>query len=104
MTCCSEWPRCNTTSTRRPKPPRRRADRALAVVRTVDVSKEFADGDRLCRALEPLTLTVEPGEFLAVMGPSGCGKTTLLRLVAGLARPSSGTIEVDGRALHAMSE
>ncbi len=49
--------------------------------------KTFADGTR---ALEPLDLTVEPGECLVLLGPSGCGKTTLLRLIAGLAEPDAG--------------
>ena len=49
--------------------------------------KTFADGTR---ALEPLDLTVEPGECLVLLGPSGCGKTTLLRLIAGLTEPDAG--------------
>lgn len=47
-------------------------------------------------ALKPIDLTVEDGEFVALLGPSGCGKSTLLRLVAGLDRPSSGRIALDG--------
>ncbi|MCK6444839.1 MAG: ATP-binding cassette domain-containing protein [Planctomycetes bacterium] len=47
--------------------------------------------------LGPLDFGVEPGEHVLVTGPSGCGKTTLLRVIAGLARPSSGTVELDGR-------
>ena len=49
------------------------------------------------RALRGLTLEVKDGELLAVVGPSGCGKTTLLRLMAGIHRPTTGTIESDGR-------
>ncbi|MBI2807679.1 MAG: ABC transporter ATP-binding protein [Planctomycetes bacterium] len=48
-------------------------------------------------AVEGVTLTVPPGECLALVGPSGCGKTTLLRMIAGLETPSAGTIELDGR-------
>jgi len=61
------------------------------------VSKSFSrrqtDGDR---ALDDVDLEVEPGEFLVLLGPSGCGKTTLLRSIAGLERPDSGSISIDG--------
>lgn len=57
-----------------------------------NVSKTFGSVD----ALSPTDLTVEAGEILTLLGPSGCGKTTLLRLIAGLVPPSTGTITVDG--------
>ncbi|MFZ4406098.1 MAG: ABC transporter ATP-binding protein [Paracraurococcus sp.] len=47
-------------------------------------------------ALQPTTLAVAPGEFVAILGPSGCGKSTLLRIVAGLDQPSGGTVTLDG--------
>lgn len=56
------------------------------------------------RVLEGLTLEVPKGEILCILGPSGCGKTTLLRLIAGLARPTSGNILVEGQELHEHSE
>ena len=60
------------------------------------LTKTYADGTR---ALHEVSLSVEAGEILAVVGGSGCGKTTLLRLVAGRARASSGAIAVDGEVL-----
>lgn len=58
----------------------------------IDISKRI--GPQV--VVRPLTLTVRAGEFVAIMGPSGCGKTTLLRLIAGLASPSSGQIRLGG--------
>ena len=49
------------------------------------------------KALDALDLSIEPGEFIALLGPSGCGKTTALRILAGLDEASSGTVWVDGR-------
>jgi NitT/TauT family transport system ATP-binding protein len=53
------------------------------------------------RALEPIDLAVEEGDFIAILGPSGCGKSTLLRLIAGLDTPSAGAARLDGRAIAA---
>jgi NitT/TauT family transport system ATP-binding protein len=61
-----------------------------------DVSKVFGDTSNATHALDHISLTVEPGEFVCILGASGCGKSTLLNLVAGLDRPSAGTIDVQG--------
>ena len=59
-----------------------------------DVSKVFGE----LRALDPITLDVEAGEIVTLLGPSGCGKTTLLRMIAGLERPTSGSIAIGGES------
>src|ERR1700676_5476465 len=61
-----------------------------------DAGKEFSARGRTLRALKPLTLDVAGQEFIAVVGPSGCGKSTILDLIAGLLRPSEGTVKYDG--------
>jgi putative spermidine/putrescine transport system ATP-binding protein len=55
------------------------------------------------RALDGFTLSIEPGEFVALLGPSGCGKTTALRVLAGFEQPDSGRVVVDGNDLAAVS-
>jgi NitT/TauT family transport system ATP-binding protein len=63
-----------------------------------DVTKHFTpSGREVVRALDPVSIDVAPGEFVAIVGPSGCGKSTLLNLIAGLDQPTSGSIEVGGR-------
>jgi ABC-type nitrate/sulfonate/bicarbonate transport system ATPase subunit len=75
-------------------------------LRIVEVAKEFAtldDSGVKTRALEEVSLTVEPGELVSLIGPSGCGKSTLLRLVAGLAAPDSGEIWVGAEQITTAS-
>jgi NitT/TauT family transport system ATP-binding protein len=59
--------------------------------------KVYDGHGRRVEAIADLTFTADPGSFVCVVGPSGCGKTTLLRCIAGLLPPSSGTVRVEGR-------
>lgn len=63
------------------------------------LSKQFDHRGQLIDALADVSLAIHPGEFVTIVGPSGCGKSTMLRLISGLARPSSGEVAVDGRAV-----
>jgi NitT/TauT family transport system ATP-binding protein len=74
-------------------PPRPSAGTAPPVALT-GVSKRYGDADSGVIALQDVSLDVRPGEFLCLVGASGCGKTTLLNLIAGLDRPSVGTVDV----------
>ena len=76
---------------------------ADTLVRTRAVEKVFRRGAEDVHVLRALDLEIPRGEFLALMGPSGSGKSTLLNLLAGLDRPTGGTIEVDGQRIDQMS-
>ena len=60
----------------------------------------FEAGGQRIAALEDVSLSIQPGEFVALIGPSGCGKTTLLRLIADLEQPTAGTLRVAGMSAH----
>ena len=69
----------------------------MALIELQDVSKLYGFGDATTLALDEVNLTIEKGEFVAVMGPSGCGKSTLMNIIGLLDRPSHGVHKLDGR-------
>jgi len=79
-----------------------RAMNAAAKLRLSHVGKRFDGAGRAATvAVDDFTLDIAQGEFLVIVGPSGCGKTTVLNLLAGLDRPSAGSVTLDGREITA---
>ncbi|MCI8813089.1 MAG: ABC transporter ATP-binding protein, partial [Oscillibacter sp.] len=76
----------------------------MSVLETKDLRKVYGTGDTEVRALDGVDLTVEQGEFVAVVGTSGSGKSTLLHMLGGLDRPTSGTVSVDGRDIFSLKD
>ena len=70
---------------------------ARPVVAIHELGKTFESGESVTTALTGIDLTIRPGEFVSLIGPSGCGKSTLLRIIGDLTRPTSGSIEVNGK-------
>jgi putative ABC transport system ATP-binding protein len=75
-----------------------------AILRCHSLSRTYRSGDRELTVLKDITFELEAGDFLAILGPSGSGKTTLLGLLAGLDRPSAGSVQLEGQELGSMSE
>jgi putative ABC transport system ATP-binding protein len=69
-----------------------------------DLYKNYRVGEREFEVLKGISLDVLPGEFVAIVGPSGNGKSTLLNMFTGIDRPTSGTVAVNGRIIHTLSE
>ncbi|HTK96340.1 MAG TPA: ABC transporter ATP-binding protein [Terriglobales bacterium] len=69
-----------------------------------NLAKSYTRGGQAVPVLADITLDIEAGDFIALMGPSGSGKTTLLNLIAGIDKPDSGTLRVDGVDIAALGE
>ena len=77
---------------------------AAPIVQTEDLTKVYGSGSTAVVALDHVSFTVAPGEFVAIMGPSGCGKSTLLHLLGGLDLPTSGRVLLDGVDLSSLDD
>lgn len=76
----------------------------MAVIQTHKLERSYQDGDHLIMAVDGIDLTVEKGEFAAIVGPSGSGKTTLLNLIGGLDKPTGGEVIVAGNHIQNLSD
>ena len=76
----------------------------MTILQTENLKKIYGSGDTAVHALDGVSLSVEKGEFVAIVGTSGSGKSTLLHMLGGLDRPTSGTVTVDGRDIFSLKD
>ena len=76
----------------------------MTILEAKDLRKIYGAGDTEVRALDGVDLTVEKGEFVAIVGTSGSGKSTLLHMLGGLDRPTSGSVTVDGKDIFSLKD
>lgn len=76
----------------------------MEVLKTIDLCKSYGSGDTKVNALKNINISINEGEFVAVVGASGSGKSTLLHLLGGVDKPTSGKVIVDGSDIYTLSE
>ena len=76
----------------------------MAILSTLNLKKIYGNGENAVHALDGVTLSIEPGEFAAIVGTSGSGKSTLLHMLGGLDRPTSGSVTVDGKDIFSLKD
>lgn len=76
----------------------------MMILQTENLKKIYGVGDTAVHALDGVSMSVEKGEFAAIVGTSGSGKSTLLHMLGGLDRPTSGTVTVDGRNIFSLKD
>lgn len=79
-------------------------DASLPLIRLSELAKSYAGVDSEVVVLQGVEMEVGEGELVVILGPSGSGKTTILNLIGGIDSPTSGTVEVDGRALEGLDD
>ena len=84
--------------------PTPQVDESLAVVSAKDITRRYGEGDTAVDALRGVSLEVARGQLTAVMGPSGSGKSTLMHILAGLDRPTKGTVAIDGTDITTLGD
>jgi putative ABC transport system ATP-binding protein len=77
---------------------------AIPIVTAVDLRRRFGEGEAAVDALDGITLELPAGAFTAIMGPSGSGKSTLMHVLAGLDKPTSGSVTIDGIELGSLDD
>jgi putative ABC transport system ATP-binding protein len=76
----------------------------MPIITTRNLHKQFGSGDLAIEVLRGVDLTIESGEFVAVMGPSGSGKSTLMSIIGGIEPPTSGQVILDGVDIARLSD
>lgn len=76
----------------------------MNVLRTEHLNKYYGEGEQTVKALDDVALTIEQGEFTAIVGSSGSGKSTLLHMLGGLDRPTEGKVWVDGKDIFSLKD
>ena len=76
----------------------------MKILETIDLTKKYGKGDIEVVALDKVNLTINKGEFIAIIGPSGSGKSTLLHLLGGLEKPSKGFVKIEEQNISDMHE
>lgn len=76
----------------------------MTILQIQDLKKYYGKGEHVVKALDGISLTVEKGEFIAIVGTSGSGKSTLLHMLGGLDRATEGKVHVDGNDIFAMDD
>jgi putative ABC transport system ATP-binding protein len=76
----------------------------MSLITSTNLTKIYGSGSTAVTALDHVSLSIDQGEFVAIMGPSGCGKSTLLHLLGGLDKASEGSVQIDGHNLNDLDD
>lgn len=76
----------------------------MEILRTEQLHKHYLQGDHVVRALDGVDISIEKGDFVAIVGPSGSGKSTLMHLIGGVDRPTSGRVIIGDRDIYKLNE